>query len=265
VPLPALLLAALAVVFLGLAAPRAAQAQGEWWRPFGALAWDLQLTEPFDLARPVQMIGLDLFDTDAGTVARLKAKGIRTVCYLNAGAWEDWREDAGDFPPAVLGADYEGWPGEKRLDIRRIEDLAPLMLARMDMCKAKGFDAVQPDNIDGYINETGFPLSADDQLRYNRWLAAEAHKRGLSIGLKNDQDQARELVGDFDWAMTEDCFAQGWCEVMLPFILRGKSIFAVEYTDTGITTDKFCAQASVLGINAILKTRELDAWWEPCP
>ncbi len=246
-------------------AARASAAEGDWWRPFGRLTWDLQLTEPFDLGRTVEVIGLDLFETSAGRVAGLKARGIKTVCYLNAGAWEDWRADAGDFPPDVLGNAYQGWPGERWLDIRRIDMLAPALLARLDMCRAKGFDAVQPDNIDGYINETGFPLSAADQLRFNRWLAAEAHRRGLSIGLKNDPDQAGELVGDFDWAMTEDCFAQGWCEVMLPFILRGKSIFATEYTDTDMTTDTFCAQAATLGISAILKTRELDAWWAPCP
>ncbi len=68
--------------------------------------------------------------------------------------------------------------------------LAPLMRARLDLCQAKGFDAVEPDNIDGYQVDggTGFPLTAGDQLRYNRWIAAEAHCRGLSIGLKNDSD-----------------------------------------------------------------------------
>jgi hypothetical protein len=39
------------------------------------------------------------------------------------------------------------------------------------------------DNVDGFTNATGFPLTPVDQLTYNRFLAMEAHVRGLSIGL----------------------------------------------------------------------------------
>ena len=35
------------------------------------------------------------------------------------------------------------------------------------MCARKGFDAVEFDNVDGYQNATGFPLSGADQFRYN--------------------------------------------------------------------------------------------------
>jgi hypothetical protein len=184
---------------------------------------------------------------------------------MSAGSWEEWREDAPLFPPEVIGKPYEGWPGERWLDIRRIDLLAPLIESRMNLCKAKGFVAIEPDNIDGYTNETGFPLGAADQLRFNKWLASEAHRRDLSIGLKNDPDQAVELVDDFDWALTEDCFAEGWCEQMVPFIEQGKAVFSAEYTDMGMTQAKFCGRATALGINAVLKTRELDAWSRPCP
>ncbi len=247
-----------------LIVPSAAGAS-EWWRPEGRISWDWQLTEPINLDRDVAMFDLDLFDTKAHVVARLKSRGVRTVCYLSAGSWEDWREDAALFPPEVIGDPYEGWPGERCLDIRRIDLLAPLIGQRLELCRIKGFDAVEPDNIDGYSNDTGFPLGAEDQLRFNRWLASEAHKRGLSIGLKNDPDQAAELVGDFDWALTEDCFAEEWCEQMLPFIKLGKTVFAAEYTDMDMTTAKFCAKAKAFGISAILKTRELDSWRRSCP
>jgi hypothetical protein len=55
----------------------------------------------------------------------------------------------------VIGNDYEGWPGEKWLDIRQIDQLAPIMRARLDACRAKGFDGIEPDNIDEYTNDTG--------------------------------------------------------------------------------------------------------------
>lgn len=234
------------------------------WQPALNTSWQWQLSGSPDLSVNAIMYDLDLFETGAGTVAALHGQGRRVVCYLSAGSWEDWRPDASQFPAAVIGNDYEGWPGEKWLDIRRIDLLGPLMRARLDQCRTKGFDAVEPDNIDGYTNNTGFPLTYQDQLAYNIWLANEAHARGLSIGLKNDADQVADLLPYFDWALTEDCFDQGWCDQVKPFVAAGKAVFAAEYTDTGLTTADFCPQANQMNFNAILKHRELDVWRQAC-
>lgn len=234
------------------------------WQPALNTSWQWQLSGSPDLSVNAIMYDLDLFETGAGTVTTLHGQGRRVVCYLSAGSWEDWRPDARQFPAAVIGNDYEGWPGEKWLDIRRIDLLGPLIRARLDQCRTKGFDAVEPDNIDGYTNNTGFPLTYQDQLAYNTWLANEAHAHGLSIGLKNDADQAADLLPYFDWALTEDCFDQGWCDQVKPFVAAGKAVFAAEYTDTGLTPADFCPQANQMNFNAILKHRELDAWRQAC-
>ena len=55
----------------------------------------------------------------------------------------------------------------------------------VDLAVEKGCDAVEPDNVDAFLNRSGFEITADDQVVYLRWLADEAHARGLSIGLKN--------------------------------------------------------------------------------
>ena len=235
-----------------------------WWRPAIGTTWQWQLDTPIDTTVDAQMVDIDLFDNDAATVTALHNKGRKVICYLSAGSWEEWRPDADQFPAALLGKDYAGWPGEKWLDIRRLDLLGPILRARLDRCRDKGFDGVEPDNIDGYTNDTGFPLTAQDQIAFNTWLAQEAHRRGLSIGLKNDGDQVGDLLAHFDWALTEDCFDQGWCGDMSPFIAAGKAVFAAEYTDTGMTLDKFCAQAQALHFSAILKHRDLDAWRQVC-
>jgi hypothetical protein len=237
-----------------------------WWKPPIGISWQWQLSgDDIDPTPNVDVYDVDLFDTGAEVVASLHRQGRRVVCYLSAGSWEDGRPDAANFPKEIIGKDYVGWPGEKWLDIRRIELLGPILGARLDLCKAKGFDAVEPDNVDGFQNETGFPLTAEDQLRFNRWLAQEAHKRGLAIALKNDADQAPALLADFDFALTEDCFDQGWCDQVVPFIQNGKPVLDSEYTDTGIALAEFCPRAKELGIRAILKHRNLDAWRQACP
>ena len=159
------------------------------------------------------------------------------------------RPDAGAFPDAVKG-DSNGWSGERWLDIRRLDVLGPIMQRRLDLCKQKGFDAVEPDNVDGYTNSTGFPLTAADQLTYNRFLATAAHARGLSIGLKNDLDQAQTLEPDFDWALNEQCFQYNECGLLKPFSAAGKAIFEVEYN---LDPAQFCPQARTLGIMSMKK------------
>lgn len=236
-----------------------------WWKPAVGLTWQWQLDGEIDLSFQAAVYDIDLFESEASLVDSLHAVGRKVICYISAGSWEEWRPDADQFPPDVLGNDYEGWPGEKWLDIRQIDVLAPVMRARLDLCKTKGFDGVEPDNIDSYTNDTGFPLTYQDQLAYNIWLANEAHVRGLSIGLKNDPDQVADLLAYYDWALTEDCFDQEWCDLMVSFIAAGKPVFAAEYTDTGITLDDFCPQAQALQFSAILKHRDLDAWRQACP
>lgn len=220
--------------------------------------------EPIDQSFDVDVYDIDLFESDAELVAALRQSGRRVVCYLSAGSWEEFRPDAREFPASVIGKDYEGWAGEKWLDIRQIELLVPIMRSRLDQCAAKGFDGVEPDNIDGYQADTGFSLTYEDQLRYNIWLANEAHSRGLSIGLKNGPEQVEDLLARFDWALTEDCFDQGWCGQLLPFIDAGKAVFAAEYTDTGVDLDLACSQAKELKISVIVKNRELDAARRGC-
>jgi hypothetical protein len=220
--------------------------------------------DEIDLTFDVEVYDIDLFDSDVSVIVDLHAQKRFVVCYLSAGSWEDWRSDADRFPESILGKDYEGWSGERWLDIREIDLLAPVMQARLDLCQAKGFDGVEPDNIDAYNNDSGFPLTYGNQLEYNIWLANEAHARGLSIGLKNDDEQVLDLLPFYDWAMTEDCFHQGWCEAITPFITAGKAVFAAEYSDTGIQLDDFCPVAAQLGFSAILKQRDLGSWMRPC-
>ncbi len=231
-------------------------------------SWQWQLADALDENVVAKVMDVDLFETDAATIARMKAKGQMTICYVSVGSWEDYRPDKNQFPKEVIGKDYDGWPGEKWLDIRAIDKLAPVLRARMDQCKTKGFDALEPDNIDGYNNDTGFAITEADQIKFIKWLADEAHARGLTIGLKNVNEFAAQLEPSFDWALTEGCFEQGWCNDLKLFTDKGKPVFMTEYTDA-ITLEQFkkeaCLLAKTLKFSAILKNRNLDAQRETCP
>ena len=245
------------------ATPSPAQAETRW-QPAPGTSWQWQLSSRPETLLDVDAYDLDGFDTSKATVDRIHANGGKAICYISVGSWENWRPDKGRFPKRVLGRDYYGWSWEKWLDIRDLDALAPIMEARMDVCKEKGFDAVEPDNMDGYQNRTGFKITSAQQLRHNTLLAAAAHERGLAIAMKNDPDQVRDLVDLYDFAITEDCFEWRWCGEMSPFIENGKAVLAAEYTDTGAKLARFCPRAKALGFDAILKRRNLGAWRRGC-
>ncbi len=233
----------------------------DYWKPAVNTSWQIQYSGSIDTSLDVQVYNLDGADTPQSTIDALHARGIKVMCYFSAGSWENWRSDAGQFPAAVLGSTMNGWPDEKWLDIRQIDALRPIMEARMDMCKSKGFDGIDPDNVDGYNNKTGFPLTYQDQLAYNIFLANAAHTRGLAIGLKNDLDQIPDLVAYFDWQLNEQCFEYNECNKLLPFINAGKPVFNVEYN---LTRDQFCSKANSLDFNSLRKHLSLDAYRAAC-
>jgi len=236
----------------------------DWWHPTPGLTWQWQLEETVDTTIEAEVYDLDLY-VDQSVIDEFHARGSKVICYISVGSYEDWRPDADQFPAEVLGKDYEGWSGEKWLDIRRIDLLAPLMRARLDLCAAKGFDGIEPDNIEIFNQKTGFPLTYADQLAYARWLADEAHARGLAIGIKNAPEMVPDSLSFFDFAVTEDAFYYDWIAEMLPFIDAGKPVFAAEYTDMPVDFKTACAWGNEHGVSFILKDRGLTSYLGTCP
>jgi len=232
------------------------------WRPAKGTTWQWQLTGTVDLSVDAAVYDVDGFDVSKDTITKLHQQGRRAICYIDAGSYENWRSDAGTFPSKVLGSAMDGWPGERWLDVRQLDALKPIMEKRFQMCKDKGFDAIEADNVDGYSNKTGFPITSTQQIAYNRMLAALAHQRGLSIGLKNTPDLVGNLVNDFDFAVVEQCYEYGECTAFTPFIRQNKAVLHVEYN---VPVTKFCATTKGLGFSSMLKKLDLGAWRQVCP
>ncbi|MCF6303068.1 MAG: endo alpha-1,4 polygalactosaminidase [Devosiaceae bacterium] len=255
-------LAALLVVFAMLATPTLAA-------PAPGASWDWQLSEAID---PPE--GIEVFDADPDNVTReqimaLNEAGVYTICYISVGTMEDWRDDAAQysdpliFPNPVVGKAYEGWPGEFFLDIRQ-PTLRYVMQRKFNDCRIKGFQAVEPDNMDVYTNDSGFDLTAADTVRYVAQLVSDARAQGLEIGQKNTPELTGKLVSIMDFIITEDCYADGWCDDALLYIAAGKPVFNAEYTDTGVDFAAACAYAAENNISMIRKDRDLTVEREVC-
>ncbi|MFP5347592.1 MAG: endo alpha-1,4 polygalactosaminidase [Actinomycetes bacterium] len=235
-------------------------AHGQWWSPQPGQQWQWQLSDKVDTSVDVPVYDLD-WQTPKSVVDDLHRQGRRVICYVSVGTWEAYRDDAQGFPEEVRGRALEDWPDERWLDIRQRAVLAPVLLKRLDTCRDNGFDAVEPDNVDAFANDSGFPLTAQDQLDFNRWIADEAHARGLGVGLKNDLAQVPQLVEHFDFAVNEECAQYDECAELKPFVSAGKAVLHAEYE---MTADSFCAQSGPPGFSSILKRYDLDSWRVTC-
>lgn len=233
----------------------------DWWRPEVGATWHLQLQGELVTDVDVDVYDVDLFDTPASTIEALHDDGRRVICYVNAGAWEEWRDDASEWPSSVLGEPLEDWPGERWVDVRRLDVVGPLMRARLDVAVEKGCDAVDPDNVDGWQQDSGFAIDRKASLAYVRFLAAAAHDRGLGIGLKNAMALARSVDDRVDFAINEQCIAFDECDALDPFVDADVPVFGVEYEGE---LDAVCAAADDVG-SWLLADLALDGRAQICP
>ena len=232
-----------------------------WYKPKPGISWQWQLDGPINTGYNVDLYDVDLVDVHQGVINKLHQQGKKVICYFSAGSWENWRPDAKRFPGDVLGKKMEDWDGERWLNVSQYQKFAGIMQARMDLAIKKKCDGVEPDNIDGYTNKTGFKITPQDQLRYNKWLASEAHKRGLAVALKNDIEQVGQLVNYFDFAINEQCFEYGECASLQAFIKQGKAVLGVEYE---LKKKKFCPQAKAMNFSWLRMSYDLNGGRDGC-
>ena len=83
----------------------------------------------------------------------------------------------------------------------------------IDGCAAKGYDAVEFDNLDSWTRFDGTPLARKvpfgkrEALAYARLIAGRAHAADLAVGQKNTADVSRSGARErgFDFAIAEEC------------------------------------------------------------
>lgn len=198
------------------------------YQPTVETTWQIQLQGTINTGYQTDLYILDLFDTPQSVIDDLQASGRKVICYFSAGTYEEWRDDEGRFTAADKGRQLDNWPGERWLNTRS-SNVRRIMIDRLTLAAEKGCDGVDPDNVDGYSNQSGFALTYDSQLDYNRFLFNQAQSMGLAVSLKNDVDQVADLIDYVDFAVNESCHQWQECHRLLPFVEAGKPVFHIDY------------------------------------
>lgn len=232
---------------------------GTHYRPGPYTTWQWQLSGTVDTTVNVQLYDIDMFGSSTSLIASLHDKGIAVICYIDT-AYEPGRPDSSEFTAAVLGNPIDGWPGQYWVDIRSTV-VRNIISNRIAEAAAKLCDGVEMDDVDAYENNPGFPLTAEDQINFNTFLATTAHANGLGIALKNDINQIEALAPAFDFAINEQCFQYAECTNLTTFINQGKAVLGVEYT---LATSQFCTEANGEKFSWLKKNLNLDASRTQC-
>lgn len=138
------------------------------WRPNVGDSWQIVLSSPIKvntqtLSPNFKVWDLDLYENDIKTFRALQKSGKRVICYFSAGSWENFRDDADQFRESDLGKVMDGWPDERWLDTRS-SNVRSIMKQRIAYAAKKGCDAVDPDNVDGYVSIVFSHSSSSDSI-----------------------------------------------------------------------------------------------------
>lgn len=235
---------------------------GNWSRYAPENTWQWQLKGQVQTSADVDVYIVDLFDRLVdNTIRDLHNDGREVLCYLSVGTYEHWRPDAVLFSSQLIGSRHSEFGDERWLDISQAV-VGKLMVNRLEAARKLGCDGVELDNIDGYMTDTGFSIDREQHVRFARMLANEAHKRGLSVAVKNGLDLLPQISDYFDLAINEQCLEWGECGHYADFIASGKPVFNAEYTQLHVTDpsarEQLCATARSLNLRTLVLPLQLD-------
>lgn len=242
----------------------------EIWRPQRGTAWQIVLHDTLnDTSADVPVYDIDLFTNDAATIQRLHDLDRKVICYFSAGSYEDFRPDSSQFKTEDYQNPLDEWEGEWWVDPRST-NVRRIMRQRLDLAAEKGCDGVDPDNVDGYDNETGLNLTEADAADYVTFLADEGHARNLAVGLKNAGAIVSRVLDQVEWQVNEQCLEYDECNDFRPFLDAGKPVFHIEYpADDGARASSdavatICSNDSREGFSTVIKELELTDWLQTC-
>ena len=205
----------------------------------------------------------------AGKIEELHARDVKVVCHLETGAIRLTDPDAKKFPgaAAAMVPDRPDPPDagsvvgysvdDNHLDVRFLDIRAasrPLwtkyMWKRFDLAQQIGCDGIDTDhNYSIYVDSmdrpiSGFSIAVNEQVSWYQEIAAQAHMREISVGMRNGY-QLPSLIDvaapDFDFMFIDRCGEIGDCDMTRPFINLQRVVFAIDYVTSELGTPNFPA------------------------
>lgn len=221
--------------------------------------FDYQIGGAYTPARSVSIVDRDRSDPAVA--------GKYNICYVNG--FQTQPEDRSwwirNYPGLVVRTATRryvtdpGWPGEMILDTStaaKRAKIAAIASRSIAGCKAAGYQAIEPDNLDSWTRSKG-ALTKADNVAMATLLARKAHSLGMAIAQKNTSELSmtgKKIVG-FDFAIVEECQVYNECGDYLK--VYGNHVIDVEYTDNKVAYYTKACAAQGKRISVILRDRNV--------
>jgi hypothetical protein len=195
--------------------------------------------------------------------------GKYNICYVNA--FQTQPDEAGFWTGShsdLLLKNSKGklisdpdWPGEYILDTStatKRTSIATIENGWIDGCAGKGFQAIEPDNLDSWTRSKNL-LTQANNVAMATLLATHAHADGLAIAQKNTSDlgSTGKTTVKFDFAIAEECQVYDECDAYTgPY---GNNVIEIEYTDNPRSAYTAACAAQGKTISVILRDRDVVA------
>jgi hypothetical protein len=221
----------------------------------GGAAFDYQISGDYDPPSGVDVVSRDWFVGSA-------LEGGYSICYINA--FQTQPDDDGSrpdeqsqWPTELVLTGFEddpNWDGEYLIDISTSQSRAAAanhLDQMIETCAAKGFDAIEYDNLGAWDRLDNLPFDEQDTIDFATIITDRAHALGLAVGQKNTAQllPQRDIIG-FDFAVVEECGEFSECEVFTAEY--GALVVDIEYTGDG-----FNAACSAIGDIVSVVQRDL--------
>lgn len=247
------------------------------WQPAVGSTWQIILSQQLEIdnSHPAVTPDVDVFDIDmflhqnTSVVDNLHNLGKKVICYFSGGSYEPYRPDSYRFQESDMGDVLDGWPDEKWLNISS-PSIRKIMADRVDIAINMGCDAIDPDNMDGYLNKNGLGLTTDDSIKFLKFLVDRAKTKKMGIGLKNAPDIIPDVLDFVQFSVNEQCAEQDGCQDFSAFIKAGKPVFHIEYPSgagkkiAAAASKGSCTAKGMSGFSTVMKADSLDSWVEYC-
>ncbi|ORX49245.1 hypothetical protein BCR36DRAFT_583849 [Piromyces finnis] len=231
-----------------------------YWKPKPGLKWNWALgTKVSEIPienTDYEVIDIDLYGATKEIINKMHSNNKKVICYFSAGTYEKSREEAQGMLKVngLVRNKMEEWD-EYWLDFR-LDEVKSFMIERLELAKSKGCDGIEFDNVDTFTNvDWDDAITVEDQLKYDKWLATEAHNRNMAAGFKNSIELLDDLKDIFDFAINEECNEYNECDDYSVFLNKNIAVFVALY---GYPTDKtfmngICSQVKGLNLSIIIK------------
>ncbi|MFK7917618.1 MAG: endo alpha-1,4 polygalactosaminidase [Ilumatobacter sp.] len=220
--------------------------------------FDYQIGGDYEPRAGTQVVARDWFGGTALTSGY-------SICYVNAFQTQqdsdgvDRPDERSNWPTALVLSGFEddpNWAGEYLIDIstdsKRVA-AADHLDQMIEVCAAKGFDAVEYDNLDSWTRLSDLPFGQPEAVAFAEIITDRAHALGLAVAQKNtaafDAATSLDVIG-FDFAVVEECGVFTECDRFTEVF--GEAVVAVEYTQRG-----FDAACEAIGASVSVVRRDL--------